>query len=129
MENYFSHKIITFYSDNGGEYLSLKDYLATTDISHLTTPPQTPEHNGYSEKCHRHIVETGLTLLTHASLPLMFWSHAFATAVFLINRMPTATLHLSSPYEIFLALLPTTQDSKFSAVCVIPGSGHTLPTN
>jgi hypothetical protein len=48
--------------------------------------------NGYSERRHRHIVETGLALLTHASLPLSFWSQAFSTTVYLINRMPTKTL-------------------------------------
>lgn len=36
----------------------------------------------------RHIVETGLTLLHHASIPLTFWPEAFATAVYLINRLP-----------------------------------------
>ena len=42
-----------------------------------------------SERCHLHIVETGLALLTHASLSLAYWSHAFANLVYLIIRMPT----------------------------------------
>ncbi|KAJ9566804.1 hypothetical protein OSB04_002770 [Centaurea solstitialis] len=90
---------ITLYSDNGGEYDSLKHYLSIAGVSRLTTPPHTPEHNGYSERRHRHIVETGLSLLAHASMPQKYWSLAFSTAVYLINRLPTATLNNSSSYH------------------------------
>ena len=86
--------------------MGLKDYLSTASISHLTSPPHTPEHNGYSERRHCHIVETGLTLLSHASLPLTFWPHAFSTAVYLINRMPTPTLNLSTPFELIFKTKP-----------------------
>ena len=44
-------------------------------------------------------METWLTLLSHSSIPLCFWPHAFATTIYLINRMPTQTLNLCSPYE------------------------------
>ncbi|CAL2268722.1 unnamed protein product [Prunus armeniaca] len=44
---------------------------------HLPTPPQ---HNGYAERHHRHIVETGLTLLHQAFMPLLYWSYAFQAA-------------------------------------------------
>nr|CAN82540.1 hypothetical protein VITISV_015270 [Vitis vinifera] len=60
--------------DNGGEYQALDNFLSTNGISHLTTPPHAPEHNGLFERRHRHIVETGLSLLTHASMPLTFWT-------------------------------------------------------
>ncbi|KAL6326284.1 hypothetical protein AAG906_004781 [Vitis piasezkii] len=85
--------------DNGGEYQALDNFLSNNGISHLTTPPHTLEHNGLSERRYRHIVEIGLSLLTHASMPLTFWTYAFATVVYLINRMPTPTLHLSSPFD------------------------------
>lgn len=32
----------------------------------------TPEQNGYAEHCYSHIVETGLSLLSHASMPLTY---------------------------------------------------------
>ncbi|KAE8726643.1 hypothetical protein F3Y22_tig00006570pilonHSYRG00103 [Hibiscus syriacus] len=85
--------------DNGGEYQALDRFLSTNGISHLTTPPHTPKHNGFSERRHRHIVEIGLSLLTHASMPLTYWTYAFATTVYLINRMSMPTLHLSSPFK------------------------------
>ena len=56
VENRFQKKIQTLFSDNGGEFLALRSYLATNGISHLTTPPHTPELNGLSERKHRHIV-------------------------------------------------------------------------
>ncbi|KAD2806062.1 hypothetical protein E3N88_39439 [Mikania micrantha] len=86
-------------NDNGGEFIALTPYLQQNGISHLTTPAHTPEQNGTAERRHRHIVETGLSLLHHAKLPLTFWSHAFQTAVHLINRLPTPLLELKSPYD------------------------------
>lgn len=87
VENYFSTSIKILFTDNGGEYLAMRSFLATCGITRLTTPPHTPEHNSYSEGRHRHIVETGLTLLHRASLPILFWPYAIAAAIYLINRI------------------------------------------
>ncbi|KAL1209241.1 Retrovirus-related Pol polyprotein from transposon RE1 [Cardamine amara subsp. amara] len=70
VENRFKHKIGTFYSDNGGEFIALRSFLDTNGISHLTIPTHTPEHNRISKRKHCHVVETGLTLLSHANVPL-----------------------------------------------------------
>ncbi|KAG7572644.1 Reverse transcriptase RNA-dependent DNA polymerase [Arabidopsis suecica] len=99
VENRFQTRIVNLYSDNGGEYVVMRQYLQQCGISHLTTPPHTPEHNGISERKHRHIVETGLTLLSNASMPKEYWHYAFATAVYLINRLPTAVLANQSPFS------------------------------
>lgn len=98
VEIFFKLTIKTIYTDNGGEYEALKTYLAVDGITHLTTPPHTPQHNGLSERKHRHIVETFLTLLYHAHMPLEYWPHACSTAAYLINRLPTPTLKNHSPY-------------------------------
>lgn len=90
----------------GGEYLALRQFLSTHGISHLTTPPHTPEHNGLSERKHRHIVETGLSLLSSANMPLTYWPSAFATAVFLINRLPTPVLSNQSLYQKLFKMPP-----------------------
>lgn len=70
VENYFSFTINSLFADNGGEYVALCSFLSTNGNSHLTTP-YTPEHNGYSERRHRHIVETVLALFHRAS----FWKN------------------------------------------------------
>jgi hypothetical protein len=44
VEKYFQHSIVSLYSDNGGEYIALKPFLSEHGISHLTSPPHTPEH-------------------------------------------------------------------------------------
>ena len=41
-----------------------------------------------------------MALLHHASAPSTYWSYALATAVYLINHLPTV-LHLrQSPFEV-----------------------------
>ena len=129
VEKYFDKTIKTLYSDNGGEYIALAHFLSTNGISHLTTPPHTPEHNGFSECRHLHIVETGLALLSHASLPLTYWPYALATSVYLINRMPTPTLNLSSPYEKIFSTTPNYSKLKILVVYAIHGLDHIQPTN
>lgn len=71
IEKYFNKNIKSHYLDNGVEYISLAKFLSTSGISHLTTPPHTPEHNVFLKEGHLHIVETGLALLSHASHPLV----------------------------------------------------------
>jgi hypothetical protein len=100
VEKFFNLPIVSLYSDNGGEFIKLKSFLSQNGISHFTTPPHTPELNATAERRHRHIVETGRTLLHHANLPHKFWSFAFTTAAYLINRLPTPILHMQSPYEV-----------------------------
>lgn len=75
VENRFKRKITTLYSDNGGEFIALAKFLSSNGISHMTSPPHTPEHNDMAERCHRHIVETGLSLLTHAGMLNTYWSY------------------------------------------------------
>ena len=106
VENHFQKKIGTLLSDNGGEYIALRSYLQTHDISHLTSPPHTPEHNSLSERKHRHIVETGMSLLSAASVPKSYCPYAFAIAVYLINRLPTPVLANQSPYQKLLGQAP-----------------------
>lgn len=99
MENRFKTKISTLFSDNGGEFIAPKSFLSNVGITHLKSPPQTPEHIGVSERKYRHIVETCLTLLTHAGMSTSYWTYAFAAAVYLINRLPTLVLDMESPYQ------------------------------
>ena len=98
-ERQYSCKVRTVQSDWGGEFRSLSSVFSQLGIGFRHPCPYTHEQNGKVERKHRHIVEIGLTLLAQASLPLKFWWHAFASAVFLINCLPTPILHNISPFE------------------------------
>lgn len=65
-----------------------------------------PPNKMASERKHRHLVETGLALLAHSSLPLRFWDEAFLTACYLINRLPTRVLSNSTPITKLLNITP-----------------------
>lgn len=52
----------------------------------------------------------GLALLSHASLPISYWSYAFETANFLINILSSRKLQHVSPLECLFHLKP---DYKF----------------
>jgi len=118
VEKFLQTPLISLFTDNGGEYQGLSSYLKTHGISHYTTPPHTPEQNGIVERSHRQIVETGLYLLHYAKLPLHYWSHAFQTAVYLINRLPTTILNHKSPYEALFNQVPNYSKLKpFGCLC------------
>ena len=68
--------------------------------------PHTSQQNGIAERKHRHIVETGLALLAHSSLPVRYWDEAFLTACYLINRMPSRTTQNLPPITRLLNVSP-----------------------
>jgi len=70
VERQFSLKIKSVQTDWGGEYRKLNTYFKTISIHHRVICPHTHEQNGMVERRHRHIVETGLTLLGQCKAPL-----------------------------------------------------------
>ena len=54
--------------------------------------PRTHQQYDKAERKHLRIVETGLSLLAQAQMPLLFWWDAFVSSVFIINRLPTPLL-------------------------------------
>ena len=118
VETYFQTSLISIFSNNGGEYQKLIPVFNHCGVSHFTTPPHTPEHNGTAERRHRHVVETGLALLHFSGLPLSYWSHAFQTAVYLINRLPTPILNNNTPFKMLFKQLPNYAKLKpFGCLC------------
>lgn len=74
----------------------LKTVPASHGISHLTTQPHTPEHNGVAEWKHQYIVET-------ASHSCWLIQDVLDICYNLINRLLTPVLHMASPYKHILA--------------------------
>ena len=107
VECQFSPKIINLQSDWGGEFQVLHKHLMQQGIALRVFCPHTPTQNGTVERKHHHIIETALSLMRHSSVPYRFWDEAVCTAVYLINRLPTPTLHNRSPYHLVYNQEPT----------------------
>lgn len=100
VERLLGTKIKCVQSDWGGEYQKIHNtFFRSLGIAHRVSCPHTHQQNGSAERKHRHIIETGLTLLAHAHVPLKFWDDAFLTAAYLINRMPTRVIDNKTPIE------------------------------
>jgi histone deacetylase 1/2 len=84
VERQFDKKILAIQTDWGGEYQKLSAFFQHIGISHHVSCPY---HNGSAERKHHHIIEVGLSLLAHTSMPLKFWDESFITATYLINRL------------------------------------------
>lgn len=91
-----------FRTDGGGEFTGkdISSFFAAHGIIHQLSCLHTLEQNGLVGRKHRNVTELGLTMLFHINAPKRFWVEAFAPAVWLINRLPTSTLHMQSPLEI-----------------------------
>jgi len=67
VEHQFSRKIKFVQTNWGGEYHKLNSFFQTIGIHQRLISTHTHEQNGSVKRCHRHIVETGLTLLGQCS--------------------------------------------------------------
>uniref|UniRef100_A0A803P4A9 Integrase catalytic domain-containing protein n=1 Tax=Cannabis sativa TaxID=3483 RepID=A0A803P4A9_CANSA len=99
VEKQFSIPIKKVQLDWGGEYRTFASLLATHGIQFQHSCPHDHEQNGRAERKHRHINETGMTLLAQSGLQLSYWWHAFQHATYVINRLPSPVLGNDSPYN------------------------------
>jgi len=106
VEKLFDCKIKAIQSNWGCVFRSLNSILAKQGISHRISCPHTHQQQGSVERTHRHLVETGLSLLASASMPLKNWDESFFTASFLINRLPSLATHHKSPFELLFHKAP-----------------------
>ena len=92
VEKQFERKIKCIQTDMVGEYRAFGDFVKQHGIEFRHPCPHTSAQNGRVECKHRHITETGLTLLAQAHMPTRFWWEAFQIATYLITRLPTIVL-------------------------------------
>ncbi|KAA3475181.1 Retrovirus-related Pol polyprotein from transposon TNT 1-94 [Gossypium australe] len=97
----------TIQTDGGGEFQVLKRYLAQHRITQRFIYPYTSAQNSLVERKHSQIVETGLSMPAHASMPVIYWNDAFISAVYLINRLPFAPLGYISLFEKLFQTKPS----------------------
>ncbi|RVW23421.1 Retrovirus-related Pol polyprotein from transposon RE2 [Vitis vinifera] len=94
-------------SDNGREFMCLKEYFDDIGIVHQTSCVGTPQQNGRVERKHRHILNVARALRFQAHLPLEFRGECILTAGYLINTTPSVLLNGKSPYEILFGQKPS----------------------
>ena len=68
--------------------------------------PYTPEQNGAAERAGRTILSIARTLCIDAGLPINLWPHLVLSAIWLVNRTPSAQLNWMTPWEIFTGIRP-----------------------
>ena len=101
IETQFDTKVRMLQTDWGGEFQAFTNTLCKFGILHRVSCPSTSQQNGRVERKHRHVVEVGLSLLAHASIPLKYWPFAFQSALYLINRLPSSVLNFSLHIRLF----------------------------
>jgi histone deacetylase 1/2 len=106
VERRFDRKIVSIQTDWGGEYEKLNSFFRKVGISHLVSCPHAHQQNGVVECKYRHIVEVGLSLLAHSSMPLKYWDEAFLAVTYLIKRTPAKNLQFSTPLEVLFKEKP-----------------------
>ena len=101
-------KIKTFRTDRGGEFTSqeFKDYCESSGISRHLTAPYSPQQNGVVERRNRTLLEMTRSILKAMDVPNYLWGEAVRHATYLINRIPTRTLLLQTPYESYRGKKP-----------------------
>jgi len=119
VERQFNCKIKSIQTDWGGEYCSLHTYFTNIGIQRRISCSYTSQQNGSVERKHRHIVEMGLSLLSHSHVPHNYWNNAFLIATYLINRLPTSLLSMS-PLEKLYNHAPDFSSLKFFGCARFP---------
>ncbi|MBW0560829.1 hypothetical protein O181_100544 [Austropuccinia psidii MF-1] len=73
------------FADGGGEFVnkSFKNLCTESGINHAISPPYTPQHNPFSERGNRSVLEKESCILLQSKLPMKYWSEAVSMATFL----------------------------------------------
>jgi len=102
-ENQLSTKILELQDDKGGEYMS-KEFLQFTTqhgIQRRHSTQNRPQQNGLAERANRTMGDRITAMLAESGLPFSFWDHCLASMVHVWNRLPTASLPNTTPFEAF----------------------------
>lgn len=116
----FATKVKIFKTDNGSEFFrhAFQTLVSSLGILHQSTCVYTPQQNGVAERMHRTILNMARALRFQASVPLKFWGDCVLTSVYLLNKLPTRSLHYKTPFEILYSTPPSMSHIRtFGCLC------------
>ncbi|MBW0519955.1 hypothetical protein O181_059670 [Austropuccinia psidii MF-1] len=101
-------KIRKFVSDRGGEFSNseFKRLANESGFIHVTSPPYTPQLNGFAESANWTILEKARCLLLGENLPNHYWAEAVNHATLLTNLIPTPLRENLSPFQLWIGASP-----------------------
>ncbi len=87
VERAFDRKVKKIRTDGAAEYHSKawSAYLARTGITHVTTEPYTPEHNGVVERENRTIKEMIVAMMGNGGIGMEYWTYAAHYTTIILN--------------------------------------------
>lgn len=98
VENLHDSKVATIKSDNGGEYVALKNWCLKKGINMDFSPAYSPQNNGKAERLNRTLCDKTRALLFDSGVDKKLWPEALRVAAYVTNRSPTTSLKIT-PYE------------------------------
>ena len=103
VENQTKKKIKCLRTDNGLEFCNnqMDKLCQDSGIKRHRTCVYTPQQNGVAERMNRTIADKIRCMLAETGLEKKFWAEAASTAVYLINRSPSASLRFQIPEEVW----------------------------
>ena len=99
-------RINRLHSDNGGEYVAMKGYLAQQGIEQSMSPPYCPNQNAAAERANRTIVEFARSMLQYASLSIKFWAEAVVHSARIRNLFLCPGNQTNTSYELMIGSKP-----------------------
>jgi hypothetical protein len=129
MSTQFGSTIKTIQCDNGREFDNscTRSFLLTHGVLLRMSCPYTSPQNGKDECIIRSINNVMCSILFQASLPAAYWVESLHTATFLLNQLPTKTIHASCPYFALFSTTPTYEHLHAFGCACYPNMSATAP--
>ena len=99
-EHQSGQKLLHLRSDKGGEFTShaFMAWLALHGVDQQTTPPDSPESNGMSERLNRTLQDKARTVMVAGALPGYLWGEVMQATNMLRNMTPARNMQCT-PFE------------------------------
>jgi hypothetical protein len=115
----FGRTIKAVQCDNDREFDndSSRVFFATNGALRMSCP-YTSSHRGKTERILRTINNMLRSLLFQVSIPGRYWVEGLHTATYLLNRLPTKAISMTSPYFALYGVAPSYEHLRvFSCAC------------